>query len=516
MKDVNLNIGRLWDILSSKMDVEEVKNGDNSNFLIRPNSGTVKVRVGDYGSGVFSMFDRKRSDTYSDVVCISRHFVTKPIYTIRASRVSDGKKFILKTTNDHTCSYYNDLFDEMLEKLDSHECIDEPDKYSIENLIGFKSAKELKVGDKLPVLEEFIDKAKDFTMAECKRVFDGEQESYAYAGGDPMFSLYASTGAATVESVEEDPNEQGCWVYDLEVKSGMHVYYANGVLVHNSQFINLSPITKSKCREAGISEDTRFSELPENVKKAVVDDAYNIMKLVNANVEQLINTNCYTTQGSVLRYALEYIAAEGFYFKKKHYIVHKIISDDLPCDKFKYSGISVKKAEIPASMKTFLKDIYETTMTRRWSESDYISAVNEAYRKFIKLDWGDMSFYKKLRTPKAAISLTKSEKGAGVHARAANIYNGLLEELNIGGKYPNIGIGDEMRYSYVLPTNPYGLDVVGFKGVFPDEFRTMFHQDYNKMFEKIFTKSLENYVNIMNYSKFDPTKSVEDASFDIF
>lgn len=516
MKDININIGALWDMLSSKMDVEEVGNGENPNFLIRPKSGTVKVRVGDYGSGVFSMFDRKKSDTYSDVVCLSRHFVTKPIYTIRSTRLSDGRKFVLKTTNDHTCAVYNELFDEMDEAIGCNRCICEIGRYSIDSLIGFKSAKELKVGDRLPVLDEIVEKPKNGGNAEMGCSFDGERKTYMYADGIPVFSIYASTGVATVDSVEEDENEEGCWVYDLEVESGMHVYYANGVLVHNSQFINLSPITRSKCREAGISEDTRFSELPEDVRKSVIEDAYNIMKLVNANVEQLINTNCYTTQGSVLRYALEYIAAEGFYFKKKHYIVHKIISDDLPCDKFKYSGISVKKAEIPASMKTFLKDIYENTMTRHWTESDYISSVNEAYRKFIKLDWGDMSFYKKLRTPKAAISLTKSEKGAGVHARAANIYNGMLEELNIGGKYPNIGIGDEMRYSYVLPTNQYGLDVIGFKGIFPEEFRSLFHQDYNKMFDKIFTKSLENYVNIMNYSKFDPTKSVEDASFDIF
>ena len=36
------------------------------------------------------------------------------------------------------------------------------------------------------------------------------------------------------------------------------------------------------------------------------------------------------------------------------------------------------------------------------------------------------------------------------------------------------------------------------------------------MFEKIFTKSLQNYVEIMGYDTYNPTRSVEDPSFDIF
>ena len=46
--------------------------------------------------------------------------------------------------------------------------------------------------------------------------------------------------------------------------------------------------------------------------------------------------------------------------------------------------------------------------------------------------------------------------------------------------------------------------------------RLMFKPDYDKMFEKIFTKSLENYVKIMHYRTADPTKREEDPEFEIF
>ena len=508
MKELSIQFEKLWDALSKKLPVEEVHKSDTPNFIIRVPKGKVRVRVGDYGSGVDNMFKRKRSDTFSDVVCISRHFVKKPIYTINVAYITKDCIFKLRTTNDHTCAIYNEKYHELEEKIRNNRCIANPEDYTIDKTISFVSAKELKPGDCIPFLEPTDELYDDFD-GECLVTRNRDN-------GEITSKSYASDGVGVVDSVEVDENKDGMWVYDLEVSSGRHVYYANRILVHNSQFINIAPITQRKCREFGLAESTRFSALPDEAKQSIIKDAYHILDLVNANVEQLINTNCHTSQGKVLHYALEYIAAEGFYFKKKHYIVHKILSDDLPCDKFKYSGISVKKAEIPAEMKTFLKDIYESTMTQEWTEGDYVNSVNSAYRKFITLDWDKMSYYKKLRTPKVALSLTQSEKGAGAHARAANFYNGLIEELGLGGKYPVIGIGDEMRYSYILPTNVYGQDVIGFKDTFPDEFRSLFKPDYNKMFNKIFTKSLENYVNIMGYSTFDPTKAVEDATFDIF
>jgi len=511
-----MKIEKLFEKLSEKFKVEEIENEINghSNFLIRPTTGYVKVRVGDYGSGIDSQFDRKRSDTYSSIVAISKHFVTKPLYKITVAYISKDSKFSVITTNDHTCAVYNEKYSELMELFKNNCTISDFSEYSADKIISFKPAKELKIGDSVPFFESPIEEDMPLFSSDS-RWFDGERICYKHSDGS-VYHDYACDGVATVISVEEIDNSQGRYVYDIEVESGRHVYYANGILVHNSQFMNLSPITKSKCRENGIPENTRFSELPENVKKMVIDDAYHILDLVNANVEQLINKNCFTSQGNVLHYALEYIASEGFYFKPKHYIVHKIIEDDMPCDKFKYSGISVKKAEIPAEMKNFLKEVYEHTMTDDWHEFDYTKKVEEAFNKYKTLDWNQLAFYKKYRTEKVAISTTESEKGAGAHARAANIYNGLLKEMGLAGKYPEISIGDEFRYSYILPTNRYGINVIGFKGEFPNEFRELFTPDYITMFNKIFTKSLENYIKIMQYETIDPTKRTEDPSFDIF
>lgn len=455
----SMRFDRLFDDFSKRLAVEETESG---NQIIHIPSGVLKVRVGNYGSDDVN-------DTYSNVVCLSRHFVSKPIYIITVkSNCPTENVSIVKTTADHTCM-----------------------KIVGDNDSGFTfeqvSAKDLKVGDFLCV-----------------------NRPEMWFGADQCDTKYA------ISDISVNDNKNGTWVYDLEVESSKHVYFANDVLVHNSQFINLAPITQCVVANNGKSSDTPFAMADEDEQKKVVKEAYHILDLANENVANLINRTCHTKHGDILHYSLEYIAAEGMYFKKKHYIVRKVLSDDLPCDKFKYSGISVKKAEIPASMKDFLKKIYETTMKDVWSEGRYRKEVEAAYNSFIQLDWNDIAYYRKYVTPKRTLSLTESEKGAGVHARSANFYNQLIDKIGIGGKYPKIGIGDEFRYIYILPTNVYGMDCIAFKGDFPDEFRSMFKPDYDKMFEKIFTKSLENYVKIMHYRTADPTKREEDPEFEIF
>lgn len=455
-----MRFDKLFDELSKHLAVEVA---DSGNELIRIPNGGIRIRVGNYGSN-------DEDDTYANVVCISRHFVSKPIYTISLKSPSTKNEYFVKTTADHTCMRIADGEDE-------------DGNFIFEQV----SAKDLKEGDSLCV----CDVETWFGHEECDT-------------------------KVPITKISVDENDGGQWVYDLEVDSSKHMYFANGVLVHNSQFINLSPITKYVLSRDGKDIDTTFAEATEEEREEVIKAAYDIVDMANKNVANLVNSVCYTSHGDVLHYSLEYIAAEGMYFKKKHYIVRKILSDDLVCNKFKYSGISVKKAEIPESMKDFLKKIYESTMTEKWSESMYRKEVENAYSQFIGLDWEDISYYKKYRTLKRTISLTESEKGAGVHARAANFYNMLIEKLGLAGKYPKIGVGDEFRYAYVLPTNEYGMDCLAFKDHFPDEFRKIFKPDYEKMFEKIFTKSLENYVKIMHYKKSDPTKMEEDPDFVIF
>lgn len=61
----------------------------------------------------------------------------------------------------------------------------------------------------------------------------------------------------------------------------------------------------------------------------------------------------------------------GIYESKKHYATHKIFDEGDPVDKTKFSGIELKKAQVPKEMKAFLAEIYDGVISKDWKENDY-------------------------------------------------------------------------------------------------------------------------------------------------
>lgn len=401
-------------------------------------------------------------DTYKNIKYISKHFTTKDRYRIHVLTSRYEYKTI-ETTNDHTCIRW-------------------VERYQTENV----KASDLKVGD---------------------YVYTSKDEPVDYG-----FEITCNRFFGTVVQIEN----LGPWndyVYDLEVEDESHVYYANDILVHNSQFINIAPIVDYHLKLNNIENGTITSLNQEQLDKMIDEVDSFIEDDINQYIRNLINTECYTTQGDNLHYSREYIALQGMFFKKKHYITHIVKKDDKKVDFFKYSGVSCKKAEIPVDMKFFLKTIFEDTCNNNWKEYDYRKYIDKVFDQFITKDYGQISIYKSYKTEKTAVGFMESVRGAGVHARGANIYNQLLDDLKISNKYEKINLGDQLRYCYINDTNPYGINVIAFKEYIPEEFRKIFTINYDLMFEKIFLSSLKGYMSIMNFNEYSPTnKSICDIN----
>ena len=390
---------------------------------------------------------------YVKVVAISRHYVTKSKFRITFRCTSDNSIRFIETTDDHTCI--------------------RKDKHSYTNV----KASKLLPFDNVPI----------------------NIDNKEYIG---------------VVLEVEDLGPWNDFVYDLEVEDDKHCYYANNILVHNSQFINITPMVEdfaSRNNIENVKDVSSFSK--EQLDKLVeeLDDFIN--NDVNVYIKNLINSECHTTQGHNLHYSREYVAAQGMFFKKKNYITHIIKQDDKHVDKFKYCGVSCKKTEIPAGMKSFLKNIFEDTCTKNWKEVDYRKYIDTVFSEFLKTNYEDIGMYKTYNTEKASIGFMESEKGAGAHARAANIYNQLLSDLHIAEKYEKIKPGDQLRYCYVNDTNPYGVNIIAFRENIPEEFKSIFTINYDLMFEKIFLSSLKGYIGVMKFNSYSPNnKSICDIT----
>ena len=305
------------------------------------------------------------------------------------------------------------------------------------------------------------------------------------------------------------------YVYDCEVDDENHAFYANNILVHNSQFCNIQCVTDDFKKKYSLADDiSTWDDKHKLMLWKWVEDF--VENEVNPYVQNdLVGKTYHTEHPEVLRYSLEYIGAAGIYEAKKHYAVRKILSEGPEIvDKVKFSGIELKKATSPVAVKEILKDIYLGVLKENWNEHEFIEYVNEAYDKFKTLSINDISMWKGYNTAREASGFLKMEVGATGISKACTYYNQMIDHLKIGKKYDSILLGQKVRFLYIIPSNEYGIECIAFHdGQWPKEFDQIFKADYDVMFDKLVLSPLKNFLEATKFRKVDPRKQV---LFDIF
>lgn len=305
------------------------------------------------------------------------------------------------------------------------------------------------------------------------------------------------------------------YVYDCEVDDENHAFYANNILVHNSQFCNIQCVTDDFKKKYSLADDiSTWDDKHKLMLWKWVEDF--VENEVNPYVQNdLVGKTYHTEHPEVLRYSLEYIGAAGIYEAKKHYAVRKILSEGPEIvDKVKFSGIELKKATSPVAVKEILKDIYLGVLKENWNEHEFIEYVNEAYEKFKKLSIDDIAMWKGYSTAREASGFLKMEVGATGISKACTYYNQMLDHLKIGKKYDSILLGQKVRFLYIIPSNEYGIECIAFHdSQWPKEFDQIFKADYDVMFDKLVLSPLKNFLEATKFRKVDPRKQV---LFDIF
>lgn len=387
---------------------------------------------------------------WTRVVAISRHKTLKHLIKIAVRASSKDIKEVVVTT-DHVCMIYNE-------------------DHFFENT----NAKNLKINDYVSV-------------------HDKHQELIG-----------------TIVAIE-DLGTTDEWVYDLEVEDSSHSFYANDILVHNSQFVNISCLVQNLLNQGiGVGRDISKWNDEDKLKLWKFVDNF-VEKEVNPYVQDLIKNYCYTEHPEVLRYSLEYVSACGIYEAKKHYATRKVISEGPELvDKIKFSGIELKKASVPQKVKDVLKDIYEGILLHNWTELNFMEYIYNIWDDFKKLTIDEISFWKGYSSAREASGFLQMQKGSTAVASASTYYNQIIKKLGLGKKYDQILLGQKVRFCYVKPNNEYRIEYIAFPdGQWPEEFNKIFEIDYEVMFDKLVTSSLKGFMTATKFSKVDPTKQIE-------
>jgi len=290
-------------------------------------------------------------------------------------------------------------------------------------------------------------------------------------------------------------------VYDIEV-DGIHNFFANDILVHNSRYFTIAPILKAQ----GSSFTNRDGTITDQARRVAEDIAnYADRGIAEWHREKW---NCLNPAVGFKR---EVLAPEGVFVAPKMYALHVLDDEGVPCDKITYHGLAVVRSSTPAAVKPMIKDLMDT-LIKTQSRNIVIDKAIKYWEQYQR-----MPVYEKAVTiglnniNKFGQMATRGKDGYLIPAKStprqvvcALRYNDMLSIFGLKNKYTSLKEGDKMKLMYIKP-NKFGLNSFGYYDVIPNEFKNDIVIDDAKMFMKTVWSCIDGCFERVGWQPFNPT-----------
>ena len=196
----------------------------------------------------------------------------------------------------------------------------------------------------------------------------------------------------------------------------------------------------------------------------------------------------------------EVIADKGIWVAKKRYILnaHDVEGVRYKEPKLKIMGVEAVKSSTPAACREKIKEALTIIM----NEDDKVlnSFIQDFRTEFMNLKPELIAY------PRSVNGLNKwteshnlFKKGAPIHCKGAILYNHLLKEKKLQGKYPYIQEGDKIKFLHMKTPNVYQSTSISFMTKLPNELNLHNFIDYDMQFEKSFVEPLKFITNIIKW-----------------
>ena len=196
----------------------------------------------------------------------------------------------------------------------------------------------------------------------------------------------------------------------------------------------------------------------------------------------------------------EVIADKAIWVAKKRYILN---SHDIEGVRFKepklmIMGVEAVKSSTPAACREKIKEALKIIMNE---DSKVLNSFVQDFRKEFMTLKPELVAYP--RSVNGLLKWTEShnlfKKGAPIHCKGAILYNHLLKEKKLQGKYPFIQEGDKIKFLHMKIPNTYQSTSISFMTKLPKELNLHSIVDYDMQFEKSFIEPLKFITDIIHW-----------------
>lgn len=212
-----------------------------------------------------------------------------------------------------------------------------------------------------------------------------------------------------------------------------------------------------------------------------------------------------------MRMKRECIADKAIWTAKKRYIMNVWNQEGVAYEKakLKMTGIEAVKSSTPAACRDALKKAFEVIMTK--DESALQDYIKQFKNDFLNLKFEDIAF------PRGVSNLTQYvgsghelyTLGTPIHVKGSILYNHLIRERKLTGKYELVANGDKIKFAYLKQPNPYHTNVISSPGELPTEFELDQYIDHDTQFTKAYIDPLSIILDTINW-KAEKVSTLED------
>lgn len=313
-------------------------------------------------------------------------------------------------------------------------------------------------------------------------------------------------GPSLVMTVE--PIDYKGYVYDIEVE-GTHTFFANNILVHNTDSVYLTLNDYVKKREFLVQKEIPFEE----ISKEVIALSDEMEKEVNASFPKFLMENFLVGESrtKTVEAVRDVVAPRGiFRAGKKTYALWVIDAEHKPKDEIKIVGMATKRSDTPKVIQQFIESCIERVLKERWNYPELYKYIQdyrkETYRQTEPWRRGSPQRVKNITAKAQELARYEAalEKPGtmGRHVKKPNVHFSIMAALNTNRlideykelRWDKIRDGDKIEIINLKKNNEWGFKTVAIKAGEPyvPEWFKVLPFDTKAMEQKIFDKKLFN------------------------